>query len=445
MLRKTLLAGLVLTLAVDAPAVSQQTEPTASAAAKIDAAATVADVRRILKENYVLPNLRPQLDAALARGLESGRYIDADSAELARRINADLEAVAHDKHLGIEFAPAQHAELAALPPGGGADDAPPSADDIRRGRANNHGIATLKLLPGNIRYLEYRGFNWAGPTSAAALDNAMRFLRDGDAVIIDLRGNGGGSPDAVQYLISHFLEANRPIVTFHMRGNPAQPISTLASLPAGRMVGKPLYVLTSSHTASAAEEFTGHVAGYKIGEVIGENTAGAGFRNEFFPVAGGFVISVSVGRAVLASTGKDWEGVGITPTTKTDQGKALDLAQARALRQIAPTARPEDRKFYEARAAVLEVQVKPVSTALPLASYAGVYGERSVSLDGSGLIWQRGKGPKLAIVAIDSNEFAFADDPLTRVRFTVAGNDVTGLELLYGDGSRVVEKRKPAS
>ena len=50
------------------------------------------------------------------------------------------------------------------------------------------------------------------------------------------------------------------------------------------MVGKPLYVLTSGGTASAAEEFTGHVAGYKLGELIGENTAGAGFRNEFYPL-----------------------------------------------------------------------------------------------------------------------------------------------------------------
>ena len=50
------------------------------------------------------------------------------------------------------------------------------------------------------------------------------------------------------------------------------------------------------------------------------------------------MISVSVGRAVLASTGKDWEGVGIAPTTKVDQDKALEVAQIHALRKLAVTA-----------------------------------------------------------------------------------------------------------
>lgn len=73
------------------------------------------------------------------------------------------------------------------------------------------------------------------------------------------------------------------------------------------MVGKPLYVLTSGGTGSAAEGFVGHVGGYRLGEVVGETTAGAGFRNDLLPIAGGFILSVSVARAVLASTGKDWE------------------------------------------------------------------------------------------------------------------------------------------
>jgi hypothetical protein len=271
----------------------------------------------------------------------------------------------------------------------------------------------------------------------------MRFLRDGDAVIIDLRRNGGGSPDAVRYLISHFVEANRPLVTFYMKGQSGETLKSLASLPAGRLTGKPLYVLTSGRSASAAEEFIGHVAGYKLGELIGETSAGAGFRNEFFPVAGGYVISVSVGRAVLASTGKDWEGVGIAPTTKTEVNKALEVAQVHALRRLASTAGSEDKRVLEARAAVLDAQVKPIATALPLNDYAGVYGECSVSVGNGKLLWQRGNGPKSAMTAIAANEFTFEDDPLTRVRFNVAGNAVTGLELLRGDGSKVAVSRNP--
>ena len=59
----------------------------------------------------------------------------------------------------------------------------------------------------------------------------MRFLRGGDATIIDLRNNGGGSPEAVQYMISHFLEPNRPIVTFHMGGEQGNTLSSLRRFP----------------------------------------------------------------------------------------------------------------------------------------------------------------------------------------------------------------------
>ena len=442
MLRMAILAGVAAaSLVPGSSAALAQAAPAAEA--KVDGRAVVADVRKILGENYVLPETRPKLDAALAKGLAAGRYDVSDPQVLAERINADMEAVAHDKHLGIRHDPDEQVRLAARPAGAGADDAPPSDEELRQATKFNHGILELKVLQGNIRYMELLGFFWGGQKTEEAYDNAMRFLRDGDAVIIDLRRNGGGSPDAVRYLISHFVEANRPLVTFYMKGQSGERLKSLASLPAGRLTGKPLYVLTSGRSASAAEEFIGHVAGYKLGELIGENSAGAGFRNEFFPVAGGYVISVSVGRAVLASTGRDWEGVGIAPTTKTDVDKALEVAQVHALRHIAATANAEDKRILEARAAVLEAQVTPVATALPLNNYTGVYGERSISADSGKLLWQRGNGPKIAMTAVAANEFTFEDDPLTRVRFNVAGSAVTGLELLRGDGSKVVAARNP--
>lgn len=443
MSRMAILAGTAALSLIPASGAAQAQAAPATATAKVDAKAVVADVRKILNANYVLPETRPKLDAALAAGLASGRYDVTDPAVLAERINADMSAVAHDKHLGMQYDPAQEARLAARPAGAGADDAPPSADEVRQATRFNHGITELKVLPGNIRYMDLVGFFWGGKPTADAYDNAMRFIRDGDAAIIDLRHNGGGSPDAVQYLISHFLEPNRPIVTFYMRGAAGDTLKTLPTLPAGRMVGKPLYILTSGGSASAAEEFIGHVAGFKVGELIGETSAGAGFRNEFFPVAGGYVISVSVGRAVLASTGKDWEGVGIAPTVKVDQAKALDVAQMRALRRLASTATGEDKRILEARATVLEAKATPITTALPLAQYAGVYGERSVSLGAGQLMWQRGNGPKIAMVPVAANRFAFEDDPLTQVTFSVAGNVATALEMVRGDGSRVAATRNP--
>ncbi|MGA9580928.1 MAG: S41 family peptidase [Allosphingosinicella sp.] len=434
-------------IAAASVAISSQMSPAqpgapAAAPAKVDGRTVVAEIRRLLAANYVLPEVRPKLDSILAKGLAEGRYDTADPSVLLDRVNADLTAVARDKHLSLEYNPRQAAEVAAEP-AGQPQDSGPSPERIRQAQRRNHGFTEMKVLPGNVRYVNMQGFVWVGPESALAHDNAMRFLKEGDAAIIDLRQNGGGSPEAVQYLVSHFMEPNRPLMTFHMAGDQTDRTSTLATLPAGRMVGKPLYVLTSARSASAAEEFTGHVAGYRLGELIGATTAGAGFRNQFFPLPGGYLISISVGRAVLASTGKDWEGVGIAPTTATDPEKALLVAQALALRRLASAAPPREKANYEATAALLAAQADPVATALPLSAYAGAFGDRTVSLENGRLAFQRVGGPKLAMVPIGPNLFAFENDATTRVEYKVAGSAATGFELQRGDGSKVEAVRTP--
>lgn len=429
-------------VAISSHVAPAQPDTPAAAPARVDGRTVVAEIRRLLAANYVLPEVRPKLDAALAKGLAEGRYDTADPSVLLDRVNADLTAVARDKHLSLDYNPRQAAEIAAEP-AHRPEESGPSAEQMRQAQRRNHGFTEMRVLPGNVRYVNMQGFVWVGPESALAYDNAMRFLKDGDAAIIDLRQNGGGSPQAVQYLVSHFMEPNRPLMTFHMAGDQTDRTSTLATLPAGRMVGKPLYVLTSGRSASAAEEFTGHVAGYRLGELIGATTAGAGFRNQFFPLPGGYLISISVGRAVLASTGKDWEGVGIAPTTAVDPEKALLVAQTHALRRLVSTAPPREKGHYEATAALLAAQANPVATALPLSAYAGSFGDRKVSLENGRLAFQRAGGPKLAMVPIGPNLFAFENDATTRVEYKVAGNAATSFELLRGDGSKVEAVRTP--
>lgn len=391
----------------------------------LNARAVVADVRRILAERYVLPERRPALDAIFARGLAAGRYDVTDPAELAERINADLDTAGHDRHLNFSFNPRQAALLAA-----GRGPQPDNSGYERQVRAANHGVTSLRVLPGNVRYMEYDGFMWMGPESAAALENAMRFLAGGDAVIIDLRRNGGGSPEAVQYIVSHFLPAGRPLMSFYMNGSEtADRNETLAELPAGRMLGKPLYVLISGGTASAAEEFTGHVGGYRLGELVGENTAGAGFRNELLPVQGRFVLSVSVGRAVLAATGRDWEAVGLAPTVPTPVAAALDAAQGLALRRLAANATGPDRARLEAMAEGVAARADRRAPALPLDAYAGTYGERVLSV-GDGRLWlRRGNRAPLALVPLGGNLFTLDVDPSARLSFEVSGAAATAFAM----------------
>ena len=391
----------------------------------LDARAVIAEVRRVLAERYVLPERRPALDAIFAQGLAAGRYDTNDPAVLTERINADLDTAGHDRHLNFRLDPGQAAILAA-----GRQPQPDNSAYERQVRATNHGVTSLRVLPGNVRYMEYDGFQWIGPESAAALETAMRFLSGGDALIIDLRRNGGGSPQAVQYIISHFLPAGRPLVTFYMNGNPSPDrLETLVEVPAGRMVGKPLYVLTSNGSASAAEEFIGHVGGYHIGELIGETSAGAGFRNELLPVQGRFVLSVSVGRAVLASTGRDWEAVGLAPTVPTPIAGALDVAQGLALRRLAASADGPERGRLEAMAEGVAARAEHRSAALPLGAYAGTYGERTVGVTDGKLWMRRGTRAPLALVPLGGNIFTLDVDPAARLTFEVAGAFATAFAM----------------
>jgi hypothetical protein len=428
MWRKVLSFGAVSMLALGMPAAAQQPAPASpAAAAALDSRAVVAEVRRIIAERYVLPERRPALDAILAQGLASGRYDVRDPAVLAERVNADLDTAGHDRHLNFSLNPRQAEILAA-----GRREQPDNSGYERQVRNANHGVSELRVLPGNVRYMAYDGFMWLGPESAAALDNAMRFLAGGEAVIVDLRRNGGGSPEAVQYLISHFLPADRPLVTFYMNGRPeADRLSTLAELPAGRMVGKPLYVLISGGTGSAAEEFTGHVGGYRIGELVGANTSGAGFRNDVLPVGGQFVLSVSVGRAVLASTGRDWEAVGHAPTIPAEVGAALDAAYAHALRRLAGTAAdPRDRARLTAIAEGVAARGERHQAALPLAAYAGDYGERAILAEDGRLYYRRAPTrARIALIALGGNRFALDSDPGLRLDFQIEGDRATGFAM----------------
>lgn len=419
-------AALLATAAVPAAALAQPAPPAANA--EVDPRAAVAEVRRVLAERYVLPERRPALDAVLAEGLASGRYDTRDPGRLADLVNADLARVGHDGHLNFNYSPQQAAALGAAPAG---DDGPPPEAFIRFARSINQGVRTLEVLPGNVRYMAYDGFFWNGAETAAVLDNAMRFLAGGDAVIIDLRRNGGGSPEAVQYLVSHFLPAGRDLMSFYMNGNAtADRTATLAELPAGRMIDKPLYVLTSRGSASAAEEFAGHVAGYRIGELVGETTAGAGFRNELVPVPGGFVLSVSVGRAVLAATGRDWEGVGIAPTIRTPVAGALEVAETHALRRLAAAATEgPDRARLEALAEATQARGEGRTAALPLAAYAGTFGERIVVVENGRLNYRRVDRPLIPLIPLGGNRFALEFDPATRIDFQIEGDRATALDM----------------
>ncbi|MBA3258377.1 MAG: S41 family peptidase [Gemmatimonadales bacterium] len=316
--------------------------------------------------------------------------------------------------------------------------ASPASEDGSEARARrqalraHHGLAESRILAGNVRYLKITGFEWVRDETGLAYDGAMRFLKGGDAVIVDLRGNGGGSSEAIQYLTSHFLDADTLLLTFLQGSETPFQSRSLSHLPAGRLKGKPLYVLIDGGVASAAEEFAYHVHQFKLGELVGARTAGAANNNRFVPIAPSFVLSVSVGRPVHAVSKANWEGVGIEPSVEAPPTQALDVAHSLALGRLARTrgAAPEDIADYAWARTGVEARLHPVS--LPperLRALAGAYGEISVAFRNGALWLTRLNRPARRLTPLTSGGlFAVEEIDVLRVRFTPKG-----LELLRQD------------
>jgi hypothetical protein len=430
--RSLLVAAAILSAGSAPDAIGQQ--PTGDSAARTapprlseaERAAALEAVKAALQKSYVFPEMRGKLVARLTQAEERGRYRRDDPYALADRITQDLRDVSRDGHLSFRFAPAEYSAAKAPAAAEEGSEAVARREALRR----HHGLRELRILPGNVRYLRITGFHWVSDESGAAYDDALRFLKDGDAVIVDLRGNGGGSAEAVQYLTSHFVDADTLLLTFlHGTRTPVQS-RALSHLPAGRLKGKPLYVLIDGGVASAAEEFSYHVQHFKLGELVGARTAGAANNNELLPIEPGFILSISVGRPVHPVSKTNWEGTGIEPTVPADPAKALDVAHSLALTRLAqaPGGTPETLAEYAWARTGVAARLSPVS--LPptqLRRFAGAYGDVSVEFRDGALWLARPHRPTRRLAPLTPDGlFAVEDLDVMRVRFTPKG-----LELLW--------------
>lgn len=399
----------------------------ATAANPAQTSAAIAALRPLLRDRYVLPETAAALDKAVGDAERRGEFKGLAGEALAAKVNAVMEKVTPDGHLGMSYNPARARVLAEAPPpsadGGGLPQG--YARDIVR---SNAGVAKLEVLPGNIRYLDYTGFAWGTPEAERAMAGAAEFLRGGDAVIVDLRRNGGGSAEAVAALASYFLPADTPLMTFQTRGEAAE--SSVSRAVPFTLADRPVYVLTSKNSFSAAEEFAAHVSAFGFGTLVGETTGGGGFNNSFFPLPGGYVVSISTGQATQAKTGMGWERVGIAPAIAVPADRALDRAKAEAMARLAAEG-PEDERAAAGKMAVYyRALADGFAATRPLADYAGTYGERTIALDAKGgLTTQRAGGRVVPLVAIGPDLFVPEGNPSQHFRFVPDAGAIAALEV----------------
>lgn len=286
-----------------------------------------------LNEFYVFPETAKKMAEAVQTRLKSGAYdaiIGAD--DFATTLTDDLRAVSNDKHLGVNFSPRA---LPKMDPG--ANPAPDPAA-VARWKAqlqrNNCAFEKVERLPQNIGYLKFNGFmdpEICGPTVAAS----MNFLAHVDALIIDLRDNGGGDPKMVAYISSHlFAEPTHLNDLYNRKEDKTTEYWTLRDVPGARLADKPVFALTSKRTFSGAEEFAYNLKNLKRATIIGETTGGGAHPVSGHRIDDHFMIGVPFARAINPISKTNWEGTGVDPDVKAPASEALDVAKKMAAEQI---------------------------------------------------------------------------------------------------------------
>jgi hypothetical protein len=300
----------------------------------------VAKLSEAMRDRYVFPETGERAATRISAALAAGEYDGlADRTAFIQRLSADVRAIAEDKHLNIK-------SPTLIPPPSGPTAMP----------WNEAGVTRADRLAGGIGYIEVVGFP---PLHLfkPAIDRAMSALKGSRALIVDVRRNGGGSPEAVAYLVSYLVEPGHPINTIVARVPKTRNFTRKdhSSVPTPvSFAAVPVYVLTSEKTFSGGEELAYDVQALRRGTIVGEITGGGANPTGPVDLGHGVMASIPFGRAENPITKTNWEGRGVQPDLAVAASNALEVALQRA----------GHKPFGEIEAASVE-RVFPRATPLP--------------------------------------------------------------------------------
>ncbi|MBN8842446.1 MAG: S41 family peptidase [Sphingomonadales bacterium] len=335
MLRSRILGSLLMGAAAWLPCTTAASEAPLTAAER---RAVVEDLGRTLAANYVFPEKAATIAATLRAHLDKGDYDDAgDKTALASELTRDLIAASNDLHFFVGVDPAFVTDFAAK-----RDPLQYAALRDRERQAEqrgNFGFTDLRILDGNVAYVGLSHFAdpELGYDAAAA---TMRFIENSDAVIYDLRYNNGGALEMAQLLASQLFRGDKDQELFdYYYSDDGKRIErgqwVLPALPAKRLTGKPVYILTASTSFSAAEWFAYSLRKLGRATIVGERTAGGAHPVDRKPVGNDFFVQVPIGQIKDPVDRGDFEGQGVMPDHAVASADALAVAHRLALADIA--------------------------------------------------------------------------------------------------------------
>ncbi|MGX5858442.1 S41 family peptidase [Dyadobacter jiangsuensis] len=311
----------ILLWAVVAPAAYSQVNPQQAKGGpeKVTAneiKAVTDSVAALIEAHYVDKTAGARISGEFRNLAASGRYARFGKKEtLSEEISGDLRKISNDGHLYVQGKKAV------------ADDVNWEQIEQEAEKKYNYGFTRVEIRDDNIAYIRIKEFMHPKRSMQTAVA-AMKLVENSDNLIIDLRGNGGGYPGIMEYVLNHYFEGE-PIELSTTRSSKGENQVTFTSdLIYGKLrVGTPLYVLIDEKTASAAEYFAYTLQAFKKAVIVGRRSAGGANRNEYFDLPAGLRMSISVASPVNAITKTNWEGKGVIPDVVSDdpEQKTVEL------------------------------------------------------------------------------------------------------------------------
>ena len=307
----------------------------------------IVKVAEFMKKHYVFSEIGEEMGEHIKKKHANLEYDSfTDVKDFCKRVTDDLREVSQDRHIFVFFSPEEAVEVAAIK-GLLHEDEKKIIDgqmyeNIRR---VNFGFQRIEILNGNIGYLKIDYFPNVNDGAETCI-GAMGFLSNADALIIDLRENGGGEGLMVDFLSSYFFTSEKVQLNgaYFRESDTTEESWTLPYVPGKRMPDTDLYILVSSRTFSAAEDFTYGLQQLKRSVVIGETTKGGAHPVDVLIVKGSILTQIPIGNSINPITNTNWEGVGVKPDISVSAEEALKTAYQLALKNLVKKTKDEKVK-----------------------------------------------------------------------------------------------------
>lgn len=289
----------------------------------------VDSIAKLVKKYYISLEVGEKISTVLFDKNKAGVYAKiSDPKKLANQLTADLRSVNGDLHMYVQYRLKNNTKKGKE-----------ASNKVNRyGKWTNYGFQEMKILEGNIGYLKIKHFTQWKYFDAAkkVITSTMNSLKNTDALLIDVRDNGGGFESIVAYLISHFFDGDSIHLSdyYYRYADERYGVYTTVDIPGPKLPNLPVYILVNKRTASAAESLAYMMKHLGRATVIGETTAGAGNGAMSHRVNDEFTVTIASEETINTVTKTSFEKVGVIPTIKTKSDDAFSKGYQLALESV---------------------------------------------------------------------------------------------------------------